>query len=102
MITPSDSPSSPSGFASVTPHGRGPAPYDIQAPLMDGEITAAFSEANAAGGAGVLYPMSERIAQARTLLESPQGFGLAGFDVDGGWHGGGGGYWPNDVEPPGM
>ena len=99
QITPAAAPSSPSGFASVTPHGRGPAAYDIQAPLADGEITAAFNEANSLGGAGVLYPMSERIGQAKELLESPQGFGSGGFDVDGGWHGGGGGSWPNDVEP---
>jgi hypothetical protein len=99
QITPADSPSSPAGFASVTPHGRGPAPYDIQAPLADGEIGAAFSMANDLGGSGVLYPMSERITQAKTLLESPQGFGTGGFDVDAGWHGGGGDGWPNDVEP---
>ena len=98
-VTPADTPSSPAGFASVTPHGRGPAPYDIQAPLPDGAIGAAFSEAIALGGAGVLYPMSERIAQAKTLLESPQGFGSDGFDVDAGWHGGGGDGWPSDVEP---
>jgi hypothetical protein len=98
-ITPADSPSSPGNYAGVTPHGRGPAPYDIQAPSPADEVTAAFNESIALGGAGVLYPMSERIAQARTLLESPQGFGAGGFDVDGGWHGGGGGSWPNDVEP---
>ena len=99
QITPAAAPSSPENYAGVTPHGRGPAAYDIQAPLPDGEITAAFNEANSLGGAGVLYPMSERITEAKTLLESPQGFGSGGFDVDGGWHGGGGGSWPNDVEP---
>jgi len=102
MITPSDSASSPEGYASVTPHGQGPAPYDIQAALPSDEVSAAFSESVALGGSGVLYPMSERISQARQLLESPQGFGLDGFDVDGGWHGGGGGSWPNNPEPPGM
>jgi hypothetical protein len=95
QVTPAGGPSSPGNYAGVTPHGRGPAPYDIQAPLPDGEIAAAFHEANALGGAGVLYPMSERIGQAKELLESPQGFGSDGFDVDGGWHGG----WPSDVEP---
>src|SRR5258707_995092 len=30
-VTPADTPSSPSGFARVTPHGRGPAPYDLRA-----------------------------------------------------------------------
>jgi hypothetical protein len=97
MITPSDTPSSPSGYASVTPHGQGPAPYDIQVPPPVAEVTAAFDAANALGGNGVLYPKSERIRQAQTLLESPQGFGLAGFDVDAGWSGG----WPNNVEPGG-
>ena len=96
MITPSDSPSSPSNYAAVPVQGM-----DIQAPLMDGEITAAFDEANAMGGSGVLYPMGPRIAQARDLLESPQGFAAGGFNVDAGFHGGQGGDagWPNDVEP---
>ena len=96
MITPSDSPSSPEHYAEVAVQ-----PMNIQAPLADGEVTAAFNEANAAGGAGFLYPMSERISQARQLLESPQGFGVDGFDVDGGWHGGGGDGWPANVEPGG-
>jgi hypothetical protein len=90
MITPSDTPSSPSNYAQVAVQGA-----DIQAPLSDGEITAAFNTANDLGGAGVIYPVSERIAQAKTLLESPQGFGSGGFDIDAGWHGG----WPSDVEP---
>jgi len=99
MITPSDSPSSPAGFAQVTPHGQGPAPYDLQAPLSDGEISGAFDAANATGGAGVLYPMSPRIADARTMMESPMGFGSGGFDIFGGYHSGGGDGWPSDVEP---
>jgi hypothetical protein len=90
MITPSDSPSSPSNYAGVAVQGM-----NIQAPSPEAEVTAAFSTANDLGGAGVLYPMSERIGQAKTLLESPQGFGSGGFDVDGGWHGS----WPSDVEP---
>lgn len=103
-ITPAGGPSSPADYAGVTPHGRGPAPYDIQAPLMADEVQSAFSESVAVGGSGVLYPMGERIQQAQTMLESPQGFGLDGFDVDGGFHGGQGGDagWPNNVEPPGM
>jgi hypothetical protein len=99
MITPRDTPSSPSNYASVTPHGQGPAPYDIQAALSDGEITAAFDRSVAEGGAGVLYPMSPRIADTRTLLESPQGFASGGFDITGGYHQGGGDGWPSDVEP---
>lgn len=94
-VTPQASPSSPENFAMVTPHGRGPAPYDIQAPLSDGEIGAAFGAANAMGGSGVLYPMGPRQAQAARLLESPQGFASGGYDIDAGTTAG----WPNDVEP---
>jgi hypothetical protein len=98
-VTPPDAPSSPGGYAGVTPHGRGPAPYDIQASLSDGEIGAAFDKSIAEGGAGVLYPVSPRIADAKTFLESPQGFASEGFDILGGYHEGGGAGWPADVEP---
>ena len=94
-ITPPDSPSSPENFAQVTPHGQGPAPYDIQAPLSVGEITAAFDQANADGGSGVLYPQGARQAETQTLLESPAGFASDGYDIDAGTTAG----WPNDVEP---
>jgi hypothetical protein len=90
MITPPDGPSSPQHYAEVAVQ-----PMNIQADLPEAEVTAAFNQANAMGGAGVIYPRSERIAEAKTLLESPQGFGVAGFDVDAGWHGG----WPGNVEP---
>jgi hypothetical protein len=89
-ITPQDTPSSPEHFAQVAT-----SQMDIQAPLSDGEIGAAFDQANADGGNGVLYPMSERIMQAKQLLQSPAGFGSAGFDVDAGASAG----WPTDVEP---
>jgi hypothetical protein len=94
-ITPPDSPSSPENFASVAPHGQGPAPYDLQAPMSDGEIGAAFDAANAVGGAGALYPQGPRQAQTEVLLQSPQGFGSGGYDIDAGTTAG----WPNDVEP---
>jgi hypothetical protein len=94
-ITPQDTPSSPENFAQVTPHGQGPAPYDIQAPLSAGEITAAFDQANADGGSGVLYPQGARQAETQTLLESPAGFASDGYDIDAGTTAG----WPNDVEP---
>ena len=90
QVTPAGGPSSPSNYAGVAVQGM-----DIQAPSPVGAVTAAFDESIALGGSGVLYPMSERITQAKTLLESPQGFGSDGFDVDGGWHGS----WPSDVEP---
>jgi len=96
-ITPSDTPSSPSGYASVTPAGRGPAAYDIQAPLMDGEITAAFNESVAEGGAGVLYPQGARQAAAERFIQSPQGYGVV--DVTASEWGGPGEDWPGDVRP---
>ena len=95
MITPADSPSSPSGYASVTPAGRGPAAYNIQAPMMDGEISAAFDATNREMGAGFLYPQGPRQAQAAVMLDSPAGFGSAGYDIDAGTTAG----WPADVEP---
>jgi hypothetical protein len=95
MITPSDSPSSPSDFAGVTPHGQGPAPYDIQAPQSD--LSGAFDEANRLNGQGVLYPQSERQAQAEALMQSPAGFAVGGYDIDAGWHGD----WPGNIEPGG-
>lgn len=96
-VTPADSPSSPAGYAGVTPHGQGTAPYDIQAPL--GDLTGVFDAANSLGGAGFLYPQGPRQAQAQVLLDSPAGFASGGYDVDAGFSGGGGGSWPNDVEP---
>lgn len=94
-ITPSDTPSSPSDYAAVTPHGQGPAPYDIQAPMSDGEISAAFDATNREMGAGVIFPAGPRQAQAQTLLESAQGFASGGYDIDAGTTAG----WPADVEP---
>jgi len=90
MITSSDSPSAPDRYSQVAT-----AQQNIQAPLSDGEIMSAFDSANAEGGAGFLYPMSDRIRDARTLLESPAGFAVDGFDIFGGYHG----TWPADVEP---
>ena len=100
QLTPADSPSSPPDFAAVTPHGRGPAGYDIQAQMPD--LASPFAESVAVAGAGVLYPQGPRQAQAQTLLSSPQGFALDGYDIDAGFHGGQGGDpgWPADVEPP--
>ena len=92
-MTPADTPSSPSNYASVAPDGRGPAGYDIQAPLMDGEITAAFDATNREMGAGFLYPQGPRQAAAERLLESPQGYG--DFTILSGTTAG----WPADVTP---
>jgi hypothetical protein len=94
-MTEPDSPSNPGAFAAVTPHGRGPAAYDLQAPMADAAVGSAFDAANAAGGNGVLFPMSERIHQAQTLIQSPQGFGLNGYSIDAGASAG----WPTDVAP---
>ena len=100
MITPSDSPSSPSGYAGVTPHGRGPAPYDIQAALRDGEVTAAFNGANAVAGTGVLYPMGPRQRETEALIMSAPGYG--DFDITAGFSGSHGETWPGDASPPGA
>lgn len=98
-VTPHDSPSSPAGFASVTPHGQGPAPYDIQAPQAD--LTAVVEAAGRLTGAGVVYPQGPRQRETEVLLSSPQGFGLDGYDIDAGYHGDGGDGWPGNVEPGG-
>jgi hypothetical protein len=91
MITPSDSPSSPSDYAQVATQGM-----DIQAPLQTGEITAAFDATNAEMGAGFLYPQGPRQAAAESLLKSPQGY--ADFDILSGTTAG----WPADISPPGA
>src|SRR6266852_2940940 len=97
MMTPSDTPSSPEGYAEVTPHGRGPAPYNIQAGNDEAAVSAAFSAANADAGAGVLYPRSERQRETEALITSAPGFALDGYDIDAGTNCG----WPNNVEPGG-
>src|SRR5712692_8340625 len=96
-VTPADGPSSPAGYAMVTPHGRGPAPYDIQAASDQATVSSAFAAANMANGQGVLYPQSQRQAQTKMLMDSPAGFGAGGFDVDAGTNAG----WPNNIEPGG-
>lgn len=98
-VTPADSPSSPEDYAAVTPSGRGPAPYDIQAPQAD--LAGAVEAAGALSGAGIAYPQGPRQAMTETLMQSPQGFAVDGYDIDAGYHGGGTGEWPNNVEPGG-
>lgn len=97
MITPADTPSSPAGYAEVTPHGQGTAPYDVQAPQAD--LTAAVNAAGALAGAGVVYPQGPRQSETETLMQSPQGFAVDGYDIDAGYHGYEG--WPANVEPGG-
>jgi hypothetical protein len=92
MITPSDSASAPEHYAGVAVQ-----PANIQAGNDEAAVSAAMAAANADAGAGVLYPRSERQAEAKALMESVQGFGVAGFDVDAGSAFG----WPNNVEPGG-
>ena len=101
MITPSDSPSSPSDYAGVTPHGQGTAPYDVQAGQDD--LSGLVAAAGALAGAGVVYPQGPRQSMTETLLQSPQGFAVDGYDIDAGFHGGQGGDagWPANVEPGG-
>lgn len=68
----------------------------VTEPLPQAEVQAAFDASLAEGAAGILHPMSPRIEEAKTLLESPAGFGLDGFDISSGAAAG----WPTDVEPP--
>jgi hypothetical protein len=93
MITPADSPSAPEQYAAVAVQ-----PAGILAPDGTDAVTAAFDQANADGGQGVLYPPSERQAQTKALVQSPPGFALDGYDIDAGTAFG----WPNNVEPAGM
>jgi hypothetical protein len=101
-VTPHDTPSSPAGFAMVTPHGQGPAPYDIQAP--QGDLTGEYAAAGAITGAGIVYTHGPRQALTETLMQSPAGFAVDGYDIDAGYPGSatGEGGWPTNVEPPGM
>jgi len=93
MITPADSPSSPSNYEAVTPHGQGPAPYNIQAEQQD--LTGLVNAAGALAGAGIVYPMGPRQSETEVMLSSPQGFALQGYDIDAGY----GGTWGTDMEP---
>ena len=88
-ITPADSPSSPS-YSDVTPHGRGPAPYDIQAGMEDLGSMAAAAQA-------LTGPGSARQSDTEALLSSPVGYGE--FSITTGMSGGGGEDWPSDVRP---
>ena len=102
-VTPADTASSPSNYANVFPHGQGPAPYDILAPLQDlsGLVTAAGNLSGGAEGgttgAGGLYGTGPRQAATEVLLSSGAGFGE--YDIQIGYAGGGGS-WPADIEPP--
>src|SRR5258707_14548914 len=85
-VTPHDTPSSPSGYASVTPHGIGPAPYDIQASQDD--LTGVFNEAGMLSGGqeNGIYPVGARQNQTEIMLASSDGFAVGGYDIDAGWH----------------
>lgn len=80
-VTPQDSPGNAAGYAGVTPHGQGPAPYDISGPQDIGGIEAAVQAAmglsggaeGAGPGAGIPDRHSPRQAEAQALLTSPQG-----------------------------
>src|SRR5260221_13177857 len=100
-VTPADAPSPPAGFASVPPHGRGPAPYDIQA--AQASLAGEYAAAGAISGAGVVYPRGPRQAETETLMQSAAGFAVGGYDIDAGYGGdmGGDPGWPNNIEPGG-
>lgn len=93
-VTPADSPSDPSGFASVAVQ-----PMNIQAPMDD--LQGAYDSAGALSAAGVsaYASQSPRQAAAEALLKSPPGY--QDFDIYGGFSGQGETThgWPNDVGP---
>ncbi len=105
-VTPAAGPSNPAGYAMVSPHGQGTAPYDIQANLdaIQAEVQSQFDAAglSAAAGVSAYAQQGERQAQTERLLDSPQGFsaggGLSGYDITGGWSGESALRWPNDVQ----
>jgi hypothetical protein len=90
MITPADSPSSPSNYAAVPVQGT-----DIQAPQMD--LSAAVAAAGRLTGAGVVYPVSQRQHDTESLIQSAPGYG--DFDITAGWNGSGADTWPTDPTP---
>jgi hypothetical protein len=114
-VTPADTPSNPSGYAGVMPHGQGPAPYNIEAPLED--LTAVVAGAREMSGgqegtntgfgaSGFANMMSPRQAATAKLLDSPAGFsaggGTSGYDITPGWSGSPddpGNGWPNNPQP---
>jgi hypothetical protein len=103
-VTPADGPGDAAGWAMVTPHGQGTAPYDIQAlGGIEESITAGFGAANALSGAGFLYTQGPRQAATERLLDSPQGFsaggGTSGYDITPGWSGGPDESWDNNPQP---
>ena len=103
-VTPPDGPGDAAGWAMVTPHGPGTAPYDIQA--LDGleeSITAAADGAGMVSGAGIVYPQGTRQRETEVLLDSPFGFssggGLSGYDITAGWSGEPDESWDNNPQP---
>ena len=88
MITPADSPSAPGPYEAVQE-----SDFNIQAPQED--LTAMVEAAGRLAGAGIVYPAGPRQAETATMLQSPQGFGSGGYDIDTGYAG----RWPQDVEP---
>lgn len=90
MITPSDSPSAPEQYDAVPVQE-----FNIQAEQPS--LAKPFNAANAVAAAGVLYPQGPRQAMTETLLTSPQGFAVEGYDIDAGSAAG----WDTNVEPGG-
>ena len=82
MITPSDSPSSPSGYAGV--------------PVQSADILAPQQDLSAVVAASVSEAMARQPETAQ-LMHSPQGYGA--FSITSGSSGGGGEDWPGSVAP---
>jgi hypothetical protein len=106
-VTPADGPGDAAGYAMVTPHGQGTAPYDIQdSHDVLPRIQEVFDAATALTGAGVLYPMGPRQSATAHLMNSPQGFnsggGTSGWDITPGWSGEPDESWDNNPQPDAL
>ena len=71
----------------MTPHGQGPAPYDIQAPMENLDAI----------GAAAVAVTRPRQSDTETLLSSAQGYG--DFNITAGFSGEPGESWPNNPDP---
>jgi hypothetical protein len=87
VITPSDTPSAPELYAGVPDSGM-----NIQAPQDEAAIAAAMAAANVVAD-------GPRQAAAKTLQESPAGYG--DFGITAGFSGSDGETWPADLRPGG-
>src|SRR5260370_33535331 len=85
-VTPAASASSPADFAAVTPHGRGPAGDDIQAPMPD--LAGADAAAGAITRARDVYPQGPQPRGTGAPPQAPPGLARDGDGLGRGDHAG--------------